>query len=150
MKIETSLIIHAEIEPLWAALIDIEHWEWNRWTRLEAPEVREGVKGTLRASYEGDEIWQKFPFSFGEIDPDKHLLSWKGSVGGGLVFSGHHHMRLETVGAGWTRLEHNEVFGGLAPLLGVGLPFAKLGRNYRLMNEALKSHIEDRARAGGQ
>jgi len=105
------------------------------------------VKGTLHASFDGNGIWKTFPFSFGEIDPARHLLSWQGAVAGGLVFSGRHHMRLETVAPGWTRLEHNEVFGGLAPLLGFGLPYKKLDRNYRLMNEALKDKCEGRDRA---
>lgn len=146
MKIETSIIIQGDIDRIWSALVDIDHWEWNRWTRLAADEVREGVKGTLHASFDGDEVWKTFPFTFGVVDPARHLLSWQGSVAGGLVFSGRHHMRLEEVGPGWTRLEHNEVFGGLAPMLGFGLPFKKLARNYRAMNEALKAAIEGRDR----
>ncbi len=142
MKIETSLEIHADIEKIWAVLVDIDHWDWNLWTRLEASALKPGVKGTLRASYEGDGVWKAFPFSFGEIDATQHLLSWGGAVAGGIIFSGRHHMRLERLSETRTRLEHNERFGGLAPMLGLGLPFKKLERNYRLMNEALKRKVE--------
>jgi hypothetical protein len=34
------------------------------------------------------------------------------------------------------------VFSGLLPILGIGLPYKKLDRNYLLMNEALKAHVE--------
>jgi len=89
-----------------------------------------------------------------------YLLTWKGQVGpGGFLFSGHHTMRLEDVpvdgkkGQGKrkskTKLIHEETFGGLLPMLGCGLPFAILNRNYRLMNEALKEHVEKKQQENG-
>jgi hypothetical protein len=41
-----------------------------------------------------------------------------------------------------TKIEHKEVFSGLLPILGIGLPYKKLDRNYLLMNKALKAHVE--------
>lgn len=42
-----------------------------------------------------------------------------------------------------TRIEHADVFGGLFPLLGLGLPYQKLKRNYALINHALKKKAEE-------
>ena len=77
---------------MWKALVDIDAWEWNKWTRLEATEASQGTRG-------------------------------KGS-------------------SGLTRLIHTEIFGGLLPALGVGLPYNILDRNYLLMNESLKKFVE--------
>ena len=47
------------------------------------------------------------------------------------------------IGEGATKLIHKEEFGGLLPVLGLGLPFKTLDRNYLLMNEALKHCVEN-------
>ena len=139
--------INAPIEVVWKALVDIDAWEWNKWTRLEAKEASEGTRGKLRASYEGDGEWETFDFTFGEVDSVAHILNWKGSVGPfGCLFTGNHVMRLENIvdddGSGLTRLIHTETFGGLLPALGMGLPYKILDRNYLLMNESLKKFVE--------
>jgi len=152
--IEHTTIIDASVDDVWRALIDVNDWRWNRWTKLEAGTPAVGLKGTLRACYEGDDRdWMTFRFEFAEVDPDRHVLAWKGEVGpfDGCLFRGYHTMRLEPTTADdddrtsaprKTRLVHREVFGGLLPTLRCGLPYAKLDRNYRLMNEALKEHVE--------
>ena len=131
----------------------------------QLPAVRPGSTGKLHACYQGDnKNWKTFDFEFGAIvvngvpiekkaqtkEKDFYLLTWKGQVGpGGSLFSGHHRMRLENLPVDAqgtqgrrTKLIHEESFGGLLPILGLGLPFATLNRNYRLMNEALKDHVE--------
>ena len=80
------------------------------------------------------------------MNAKNHTLAWKGSVLGGWLFSGYHTMRLESIDGTGTRLIHTEVFGGLLPLLKLGLPYTTLDRNYRLMNESLKNHIEKQAK----
>lgn len=144
--IQHITIIDAPIRTVWKALFDINDWScWNKWTVLEAGVPTAGLKGTLRACYEGDgKDWQTFPFEFAEVDSDRHVLAWRGSVGpfDGCLFNGYHTMRLEEVSPQQTRLIHEEVFGGLLPILRLGLPYSKLDRNYRLMNEALKKHVE--------
>jgi len=148
-KIEHVTIIDAPIQTVWKALVDVNDWSWNKWTRLEAGAPAVGLKGTLRACYEGnDQDWQTFPFEFAEVDPDHHVLAWKGSVLGGCLFKGHHTMRLEKFGssekAPKTKLIHTEVFGGILPKIHLGLPYTKLERNYRLMNESLKEFVESK------
>eukprot|EP00531_Pseudo-nitzschia_arenysensis_P016102 CAMPEP_0116146066 /NCGR_PEP_ID=MMETSP0329-20121206/16959_1 /TAXON_ID=697910 /ORGANISM="Pseudo-nitzschia arenysensis, Strain B593" /LENGTH=169 /DNA_ID=CAMNT_0003641775 /DNA_START=138 /DNA_END=647 /DNA_ORIENTATION=+ len=143
-KIEHITIIDAPVETVWAALVDVNDWSWNKWTRLDATESpKEGLKGTLRACYEGnDQDWQTFEFEFVEVNPQTHTLTWKGELLYGCLFSGYHTMELSTLKAGQTKLVHTEIFGGLLPMLRLGLPFPKLDRNYRLMNESLKKHVE--------
>lgn len=154
-RIEHVTTINAPIESVWRAVFDVNDWSWNRWTKLEAGTPATGLKGTLRACYEGNnKDWQTFAFEFAEVEPDHHILAWKGSVGpfGGCLFRGYHTMMLEAIdgegdgdgdgGSGKTRLIHTEVFGGILPSLKLGLPYSKLDRNYRLMNEALKEYVE--------
>jgi hypothetical protein len=136
-------IIDAPIDKVWEALVDVDDWKWNKWTRLESPAgAKKGQKGKLKASFEGDDTWETFDFNFEQVDDRRHLLEWQGSVAGGLLFQGRHHMRLEVVGPNQTRLEHKEQFRGLLPALGLGLPYKTLDRNYLWMNEALKAHVE--------
>jgi hypothetical protein len=144
-NIEHLTDIHVPIDDVWKALVDIDNWEWNLWTRLDAPTAKTGVPGKLRARYEGDADadWKTFDFCFEEVSEDKHLLAWKGSIAGGILFSAKHHMRLTELEPGKCRLEHVEIFSGLLPMLGLGLPFKTLKRNYLLMNEALKKTLEE-------
>jgi hypothetical protein len=144
-SIQHVTLIDAPVETVWKALIDVNDWRWNLWTRLEAGTPAVGLKGTLKACYEGnDQDWQTFEFEFAEVDCEAHILAWKGEVGpfGGCLFKGYHTMKLEPVNAKQTKLVHTEVFGGLLPMLRLGLPYSKLDRNYRLMNESLKEHVE--------
>jgi len=161
-KIEHVTIIHAPIETVWKALLDVNDWSWNKWTKLEAGTPAVGLQGTLMAYYEGnDKDWQAFAFEFAEVDSKSHTLAWKGSVGpfDGCLFHGYHTMRLvvpstrtttttttvSTNAPNETKLIHTEVFGGLLPILRLGLPYSKLDRNYRLMNEALKEFVETKS-----
>lgn len=142
-NISHETIINAPIEKVWKELIAIDDWEWNRWTKLKADSLTEGVEGKLMASYEGNDEWNEFDFRFGKVSESEHLLTWMGSVGPkGCLFSGHHTMRLETMNKNETRLIHKEEFGGLLAKLGLGLPFKTLDRNYLLMNESLKKCAE--------
>uniref|UniRef100_A0A7S2EYC1 Coenzyme Q-binding protein COQ10 START domain-containing protein n=1 Tax=Trieres chinensis TaxID=1514140 RepID=A0A7S2EYC1_TRICV len=143
-NIEHVTEIDAPIDDVWLVLININDWNWNAWTRLDAPSATTGVSGKLRASFDGDGTWTTYDFRFREVDNDKHLIEWGGSVAGGMLFKGRHSMRLEEIKPGTTRLMHVEEFGGLLPAFGAGLPYRKLDRNYRLMNEALKAHVERR------
>jgi len=148
-SIEHVTTIQAPIDAVWRDLFDVNDWSWNKWTKLEAGVPTTGLKGTLRACYEGNnQDWQTFSFEFAEVDSDHHILAWKGSVGpfGGCLFRGYHSMKLESLEGepDKTKLTHREDFGGLLPGLGLGLPYAKLDRNYRLMNEALKEHVENK------
>ena len=142
--IEHKTDINAPIDIVWKAIYDISDWKWNKWTRLEAEEApAEGIKGKLKASYEGDDEWQTFEFTFGEVNPTNHTMIWFGEIGpSGCLFSGYHTMRLEVINANETRLIHTEKFAGILPALGLGLPYGKLDRNYRLMNESLKTYVE--------
>ncbi len=143
--------IDAPIDDVWQALIDLNDWQWNRWTRLEAEQPPErGIKGKLHTSYAGDDHWQTFSFEFGEVNHETHLLSWFGEVGpGGSLFRGEHSMQLQAINAGedgkpQTRLIHRERFSGLLPLLRLGLPYKQLDKNYLLMNQALKEFVEEK------
>lgn len=142
-NIDHQTEIDAPIEKVWAAVTALDEWkEWNKWTTLEASSAKTGEKGKLKACYEGDEKWETFDFQFDKVSDDEHLMQWSGSVGGGLLFKGLHHMRLTSISPGKTLLEHKEVFSGLLPMLGLGLPYVKLDRNYLLMNKAIKAHVE--------
>jgi len=143
--IEHTTTIDAPIDTVWRELFDVNDWRWNKWFKLEAGIPTTGLKGTLRACFEGNNRdWKTFEFEFAEVNPDEHVLAWKGEVGpfGGCLFRGYHTVKLEKINATQTRLIHTENFGGILPYLNMGLPFTALDRNYRLFNEALKEHVE--------
>eukprot|EP00957_Ditylum_brightwellii_P183034 13941562-Ditylum_brightwellii.AAC.1 len=97
-SIEHVTDINAPIDFVWKLLIDTDDWEWNKWTRLKADGVSEGIEGKLMASYEGDNRWKTFDFKFAEVNSKSHVLSWSGSVGpSGCLFQGYHTMRLEAI-----------------------------------------------------
>jgi hypothetical protein len=51
--------IDAPIELAWDQLVDINSWDWNLWTRLEADEVKTGTRGKLKAPIKGeDREWE--------------------------------------------------------------------------------------------
>ncbi len=148
-KIEHITTINAPIEEVWEKLIDIQTWKtWNKWTLLNADGAVTGTNGKLMASFDGNDEWKSFDFTFGEVDSQTHTLCWFGSVGPrGCLFHGYHTMKLEEIkckndGPSATRLIHTEKFHGILPRFGMGLPYQKLNRNYQLMNEALKTSIE--------
>ena len=148
-----STEISAPIETVWKELIAIDGWEkWNKWTILipdgedKATPVA-GASGKLYASFDEkeNEQWKKYDFTFGRVNDFEHVLTWFGSAGpSGCLFSGYHTTRLESISPKRTRLIHQELFGGVLPMLGLGLPYKKLRRNYLLMNEALKRHVENK------
>ena len=149
-KIEHITIIDAPIEKVWEKLIDIHTWDtWNKWTLLNADDAVKGRNGKLMACFDGNDEWKSYDFTFGEVDSQTHTLCWFGSVGPrGCLFHGNHTMKLEELksendGSSTTRLIHTEKFSGLLPRVKMGLPYQKLDRNYQLMNEALKSSIEN-------
>lgn len=137
-------IINAPVDKVWKELISIDDWKWNRWTRLKASTpAAEGVEGKLLASFEGDGKWKEYDFTFGRISESEHLLTWMGGAGPrDCLFSGYHTMQLAATDDDKTKLIHREKFSGVLPFLGLGLPFKTLDRNYLLMNEALKEHVE--------
>lgn len=140
--------IKGNINNVWDALSDLNSWEWNKWTRLQVDSIRDGAKGTMRASFKGDDEWVEYDFVLEEVNPNTHTLSWSGSVAGGCLFSGFHTMRLESVRLEdsedeWVRLTHTEMFGGILPALWLGLDYNVLNENYLLMNKSLKRFIEE-------
>ena len=141
-NISHETIIDAPIDLVWKELIAIDDWDWNKWTKLKASKPVEGTKGKLMASYEGDDKWQEYDFEFGPVSESTHLLTWKGAVAGGCLFSGYHTMQLESVNNKQTKLIHQEQFRGMLPAIGLGLPYKTLKRNYLLMNESLKETVE--------
>ena len=98
--------------------------------------------GVLYACFEGDNVWKQYDITFTSVDADKHILRWGSQIGAGYVFSGDHHIGLTRISDTETRLENYDVFGGALPVMGMGLPYGKLDRNYKRMNEALKLKLE--------
>jgi hypothetical protein len=149
-KIEHNTVIHAPVEKAWEALIDIDNWDWNKWFRIEVGEVANGVKGKLKVSSEGNDEWDTYDLTFGNMnDPASYTLHWTGSVGiKGCLFHGNHIMKLEVIKSedgcsSFTQLHHSEEFDGILPHLNLGFHYDVLDKNYLLVNEALKELVEE-------
>jgi hypothetical protein len=149
-RIEHITEIHAPIEKVWEALIDIDNWDWNKVFRLEADKVAAGLKGTLKVASEGKNgvEWESFECTFGDMmDPESYTLHWTGSVGvTGCLFRGNHIMKLEVIKkigcSSFTQLHHSEDFDGILPHLNLGYDYEQVNKNYLLVNEALKDFVE--------
>ncbi|EOD04115.1 hypothetical protein EMIHUDRAFT_225166 [Emiliania huxleyi CCMP1516] len=144
--IRTEIIIDASIGSVWKVVSDLRTWgEWNAWTKFE--DVDENPAGTdarLLASFDGDGTWKEYACQILAVDHDRHFLNWAGGVPCGL-FHGNHWIILTPESETRTRMEHYEDFTGLLPALNLGMPFAKVARNYVYINEAVKRVVEARA-----
>eukprot|EP00558_Chaetoceros_sp_UNC1202_P011722 CAMPEP_0197247620 /NCGR_PEP_ID=MMETSP1429-20130617/30074_1 /TAXON_ID=49237 /ORGANISM="Chaetoceros sp., Strain UNC1202" /LENGTH=149 /DNA_ID=CAMNT_0042708567 /DNA_START=32 /DNA_END=481 /DNA_ORIENTATION=- len=142
-KIRTSIEIDAPVKEVWSVVSDIQSFDkWSKWTKFDnVPDEPVGETTTLLASFDGNDEWKAYDCVFNAIDGNTYLLNWSGSVPCGL-FHGNHTIQLKPIDENRTHVTHNEDFSGLLPALNLGMPYAKVERNYGLMNEALKKYIE--------
>eukprot|EP00732_Lithocolla_globosa_P006468 Lithocolla_globosa_v1_NODE_7539_length_933_cov_5.620729.p1 type:complete len:263 gc:universal NODE_7539_length_933_cov_5.620729:810-22(-) len=140
ITIKHEIDVDAPIEKVWETLTNLNEWDkWSKWTKFEMKSISPGVNGKMFMSFDGNDKWKSFDFTLREVDKENHLLRWGGGLG--PIFQGNHWFKLTSNGDK-THVFHSEQFSGLAPALGKGMPYAKMDRNYRLINEKLKEYVE--------
>ncbi|KAI8894552.1 hypothetical protein BC833DRAFT_623846 [Globomyces pollinis-pini] len=142
-SIESKIEINAPIQQVWKEIIDIQNWDWNKWTKLKCNQpVQTGVEGKMFISYDGDQNYKELDFQFHQINAQNYYISWVVEMLGSSMFNSHNSIQLIPLSESRTLLIHNENCQGLLVTLNLGLDYEKLDRNYKLMNEALKLKLE--------
>lgn len=99
-----------------------------------------GQKGTLYASFDGDDKWGTYTTVLREVNHEEYFLNWGGGLG--CLFMANHWIQLTKTSESETHMDHFEDFSGPFPAMGIGMPFKKVARNYDLINQALKEKVE--------
>jgi hypothetical protein len=138
--IETEIVIHAPIERVWQVLSDVSRWaDWNPFVRSFEGHLKKGERVTVKIGPPGRSTTTFRPRLL-VVDPSLGIV-WLGVLGFRGLFDGEHHIELESVPDGKTRVHHFERFSGiLVPLLAGLLRDAATG--FTAMNEALKARVE--------
>jgi hypothetical protein len=139
-SIHTEIGIDRPVETVWAALADFGRWaEWNPFAQPSG-RLALGERLEVRISPPG-----RKPMTFRPtvvaLDPGRELR-WLGRLGLPGLFDGEHGFRVSPDGAGRSRFEHFEAFGGIlvGPILWFAGDATRAG--FEAMNRALKSRVE--------
>ncbi|MCI5058204.1 MAG: SRPBCC domain-containing protein [Flavobacteriales bacterium] len=138
-KIETEIVINANVESVWQILIDFENYKnWNPFITKITKRGTSHLDIQLNTSEDKN---MKFKPKILKLIKDSELR-WKGHLFFSGIFDGEHVFRMETIGQNKTRFIHEESFSGLLS----GLIFKSIGSqtkaNFIAMNEALKREAE--------
>jgi len=146
-KIETSILIHAPIEKVWATLTNFqEYGNWNPFIKSVKGDPAKGNQ--IEVFIQPDQSSQKGESQKGMIfkpqvleNNGKDHFRWKGKLGIKGIFDGEHYFQLKEKGE-QTEFIHGENFSGLL----VGLLWGKIGEStkqgFEAMNQALKHQAE--------
>jgi hypothetical protein len=139
-KIQTEIIINADVSKVWNVLMDFEnHPNWNPFIKSISGVKVPGEKLTVLIK-PPDSNEMTFKPIILKLEPGKEFR-WKGKLGISGIFDGEHFFILEHLKEHQTRFIHGEKFSGiLVSLLGKMLDKTKTG--FELMNESIKKECE--------
>mmetsp|Transcript_4518 Transcript_4518/g.8626 ORF Transcript_4518/g.8626 Transcript_4518/m.8626 type:complete len:196 (-) Transcript_4518:263-850(-) len=150
-----TITIDAPIELVWKVLTDLDHWQWNKWTRLEAQDASIGAFGKMKTSMDGIGHWKTYPLMIEEISDKKKLFSWKVQLEKFGLAVESHRIQLsdewetktskceETKSVRKTKLEYKIIYSGFLSVLGLIEPKRKRNEaNGACFIKALKSRVE--------
>jgi hypothetical protein len=143
-RVATSIAIAAPPGRVWQVLTDFAAYgDWNPFIRAASGDLALGGRLQVTISPPGGA-----PMTFRPVvtalRPDQ-LLCWKGRLVLPGLFDGDHQFRLTSTSGG-TVLDHEEQFTGILPALMGDKAFARIGRGFTLMNEALRQRAEVQVR----
>lgn len=139
-KISTSIIIEASPERVWAVFSDLSKYgQWNPFIKSVEGEVAEGEHISVSIEPPGGSRMSFKPRVL-LLEPQKALV-WMGKLWIKGLFDGRHEFHLTGNGDGSTTFEQSETFSGI--LTGI-LDLDKTRKGFELMNQALKSRVEER------
>jgi hypothetical protein len=139
-SIATSIEIAAPPSRVWSVLADVARWsEWNPFVRSFEGKLEEGARVTVKIGPPGKTTTTFRPCVLAASS--EKGIRWLGRLGLPGIFDGEHHIGLEPLDGGRTRVHHSEQFRGLlVPLLG-GL-LRETEKGFHAMNQALKARVE--------
>ena len=140
-KIETEIIIEADINKIWSILTDFDKYpNWNPFIKSIVGNIAEGEKFKVVLEQPDSKAMTFKPTC---IDFKKNRrFSWLGHLGFPGLFDGHHIFELTDLGNGKIKFEQNENFKGLLVPLFWGQLDTKTRLGFTLMNEKLKELSE--------
>jgi len=140
-KIETDIEINASADKVWAALVDFDNYgNWNPFVQKLSGTLAVGEK--LRAElHQKDSKPMTFKPRVVAVEDGKRF-GWLGCLLVPKIMDGEHWYEIEELAPERVRFSQYERFGGiLVPFL-KGMLEKKTKPSFRLMNEALKRHVE--------
>jgi len=142
IEVCTEIKIEAPPERVWKILTDFERYpEWNPFVREVHGNLREGAKLQVYLGSPG-QPGMKFKPVVTKVEPQK-AFHWLGRFLIPGLMDGEHIFEIEPIGKYATRFIHGEEYRGLlVRLFGKMVPDDS-GRNYIVMNEALKKRAEE-------
>lgn len=146
MKIQTEIIINAPAAAVWEMLTHLEAYAtWNPFIVESAGQVVPAAR-LRNVMRQGDKTLTFRPQVL-RVEPGRYF-DWRGSLGIRGIFDGHHYFELVPLGPQQVKLIQGENFSGLL----AGPIFKRIGAQTRssfvAMNQALKTRVEARAKAG--
>lgn len=139
--LETEIEMNAGAEAVWSVLMDFEKYpKWNPFVRSISGEAKEGSTITVYIKPErgmGMTLTPKVVAA-----EANRRFAWKGKLGFGGIFDGHHEFIIEGNEDGKVRFIHREGFTGL--LVPIFWPMLEKNtrRGFEEMNAALKKRAE--------
>lgn len=139
MSIQTSILINAEPEAIWAVLMQPESFpEWNPFIQELTGDLELG--GKLVVELKNGEKTMTFKPKVIAFEENK-VFAWKGKLLLPWIFDGSHYFELEKVDGG-TRLIHREEFKGILVWPILKMIGTETQNNFEAMNRALKTRVE--------
>lgn len=141
-KIESEIIIDADISTVWSVLTDFEKYpDWNPFIHSIKGEKAVGHYLTVSINLlNGNKMTFK-PIIL-KLEA-RQELRWRGRLGTKIIFQGEHFFILEEINKTQTKFIHGENFSGLLTLLMKNV-FEKTKKGFVLMNQSIKKECENR------
>lgn len=142
--INTAIDIDAPQSAVWDVLVDLSSYiEWNPHITAAEGELQKGKPLDIRVNRKGTKA-RDLTVTITHIEPERRL-EWVGTIGAKWLFEGRHVFELEPISSERTRFHNREEVSGLVRSL---IMTDNPERDYKAMNEALKTRIENTSDKG--
>lgn len=141
MKINTEIVIHANIAKVWQSLTDFQNYpNSNPFMTCIEGEKKAGAKIKVEIIPPGSKPMTFTPKLI-KFETNQEMR-WIGILGASWLFSGEHYFKLEKLNEEKTKLTHGETFTDLISPIFSALSGKKTLQGFNLMNEGLKAWVE--------
>ena len=142
-----AVIIHAQIEEVWAVLTDLERYPlWNPFTVRVESSLIVGTTATLHVRLKGRALWRQKEI-VDTVEPP-HILAWTATKGMRHLVASTRYQTLEKVSDQLTLYRTHERFRGPFVLPIMAFLSEELQRGFDSVGTALKAYVERRYNQG--